>query len=218
MASFKESLGTIGESFSQLSPRERVMVAGLVVTFFTLAIGMLGYFITDGLDKRQTRIDKQKNAIELLIRHADALRDARLADARTDARIQESVPMLQGHIDKIAEQVEVDVKEYKSLKPKHLGKKKRYLEKSVRLRIYGVGIDPLSRFMDKLEGGRHLIQITRLDIQTRTGQPELLDVDMVVSTYEIAGSEGKKGSKGGKGGARPTRRGSRRARARRRPS
>jgi hypothetical protein len=207
MGSARQTLNSLTQSFAELSPRERIMVAALAATFVFLVFGVLYYFISDGLDRRERRNGEYRRAVTLLDRHADELRAARLADARTDARIQDAVPKLQGHLDKIAEKTEVDVKEFKQLKDKYLGKKKRYLEKSMRLRIYGVGIDALSKFLDAIEGGNHLVLVTQLDIETRTGQPELLDVDMVVSTYKIAEKKGeKKKGKKKKGKSREPRR------------
>lgn len=179
------------DSFYELSPREKILLAGLAGVFSFLLVGSLWYFINSGLSTREERCEKLRRAVTLLERHEAELREARMADARTDARIQEAVPMLQGHLDKIAGELEVDVKEYKSLAERTLGKEKNYLEKSIRLRILGIKIDLLANFLDRIESGRHLIMVSSLDIQTRVGQPELLDVDMVVSTYER--TEEKKG-------------------------
>ena len=194
MAAEKDKNQEMVDSFDDLKKKKKAMLAGLAGTFLFLVVGALWFFISEGLSEREERCEKLRSAVTLLDRHEQRLRDARMADARTDAKIQASVPMLQGHLDKIAKDLEVEVKEYKSLKAKPLGKEKKYVEKSMRLRIYGVKVGPLAHFFDRIEGGRHLILVSALDIQTRVGQPEFLDVDMVVSTYEKSkGGKGKKG-------------------------
>lgn len=200
MAALKDKMQELVDSFDHLSGREKAMLVGLVGTFAFLLVGGLWFFIDEGLSQRETRCEKLRSAVTLLDRHDERLREAQMADARADAKIQSSVPMLQGHLDKIAKELEVEVKEYKSLKKRPLGKEKKYVEKSMRLRIYGVKVGPLSLFLDRIEGGRHLILVSALDVQTQVGKPEMLDVDMVVSTYEKVGkSKAKKSSRKGKG-------------------
>jgi len=184
MTDFTSKIEDAIDSFDQLSFREKMMVLGLVTTFCFILIGALWYFTSEGLSAREERCENLRRAVTLLERHEGELREARMADARTDARISESVPMLQGHLDKIASDLDVDVKEYKNLKDRTLGREKNYLEKSMRLRIFGIKIELLAKFLDRIEGGQHLILVSALDIQTRVGQPEFLDVDMVVSTYK----------------------------------
>ncbi len=191
-AGMPDRIQNLMDSFYELSPREKVLLAGLAGVFCFLLVGSLWYFINSGLSAREERCENLSRAVTLLERHEDELRLARMADARTDARIQEPVPMLQGHLDKIAGELEVEVKEYKSLPERTLGKEKNYLEKSIRLRILGIQIDRLANFLDQIESGRHLILVSSLDMQTRTGHPELLDVDMVVSTYERVEDKARK--------------------------
>ncbi len=195
MAGFTNKIEDAIDSFDQLSLREKAMLLGLVATFGFILIGALWYFTSEGLNAREERCENLRRAVTLLERHEGELREARMADARTDARIRESVPMLQGHLDKIASDLDVDIKEYKSLKDRTLGREKNYLEKSMRLRIFGVKIELLAKFLDRIEGGKHLILVSALDIQTRVGQPELLDVDMVVSTYKKKSGDSEKEKK-----------------------
>lgn len=195
MFDFTNKIEDTIDSFDRLSLREKMMLLGLVATFGFILIGALWYFTSEGLSAREERCENLRRAVTLLERHEGELREARMADARTDARISESVPMLQGHLDKIAGDLDVDVKEYKSLKDRTLGREKNYLEKSMRLRIFGVKIELLAKFLDRIEGGKHLILVSALDIQTRVGQPELLDVDMVVSTYKKSSDDTGKDKK-----------------------
>lgn len=207
----KDRLAGVKDSFANMNKRERLLVTALVAAFGLVLFFLFYYLISDGLDRREERCLKARKALELLARHADELTEARLAEAKADARIEKTAPMLQGHLHSIAESTKIDVKEYKQLKPRLLDKSKRYRERSIRLRIYRVELEPLTRFMDQIESGRHLIMITQLDIQTRPRQHELLDVDMVVSTYEkvtekeTEKTKGKKNAKGGdKKGKRKT--------------
>jgi hypothetical protein len=195
----KERFAAMGDSFANMSPRERWMVTGMAAGIGLLALSLLWYLISDGLDRREERNRRMNHAMTLLSRHEGELRDARLAEARADARIDKPAPALQGHLHKIAEDVGIEVKEWKpGKKPKPLGKTKRYQERYIRLRMYRVELDPLTKFLDKIESGRHLIMISKLEIQTRPRQHELLDVDMVVSTYEKTKKTAKKGKAKGK--------------------
>ncbi len=175
----------LGASVAGMTPRERRMLALLGAVLLLVVGGILWYAVSSGLEERSERVALMRQAAEELVRHADELRAAKAARARADARLEtSSVPMLQAHVDKIAQEVGLEVKEYKNLKPRYLDKKKRYQERSVRLRILGTDLSTLAKFLDKLERGRDLVMVTELRITARTGQPDKLDVDMVVSTFE----------------------------------
>jgi len=183
--SLKERVGLMASSFSSMGKRERTLIAGVVGAIVFIVFVILWYVISNSLDERAQRVDNMRRALTILIQKGDQLRQARMAEARADARIESSsVPLLQGYIDGIAKKVTIDVKEYKSLKPRFLDKKKKYRERAIRLRLLGVDLDSLSRFLDRIEGGRGLVMATQLNIVPRTGQPDQLDVDLVVSTYE----------------------------------
>ncbi|MCD6498124.1 MAG: type II secretion system protein M [Deltaproteobacteria bacterium] len=196
--SLKERMGLMASSFSSMSKRERTMIVGVAGAVLFLVFVILWYVISDSLDERAQRVENMRRALTILIQKGDKLRQARMAEARADARIESSsVPLLQGYIDGIAKKVNIDVKEYKSLKPRFLDKKKKYQERSIRLKLLGVDLDSLSRFLDRIEGGRGLVMTTQLSIVPRTGQSDQLDVDLVISTYEKASgkNEDKKKSK-----------------------
>ncbi len=198
-SSIGDRIGYLRSSFQAMSPRERSLIGGLGAAFGLVVVLVLWYFVADGLSARRQRVEQMRQAIDILSRKGDELRAARMMKAKVDARIEVgAVPMLQGHLDKIAKDVGLDVKEYKNLKPRFLDKKERYQERSVRLKLLGVDLDTLSKFMDRVEGGRNLVMVTQLRIQTRPGQADQLDVDMVVSTYEKIEAKKKNKTKGRK--------------------
>ncbi len=207
----REKFDYFQTAFQAMSPRDRMLIAGLGAAFAFVGIMVLWYFVADGLESRRQRVAEMRRAIAILTSKGDELRSARLMKAKVDARIEAgSVPMLQGHLDKIAKDIDLEVKEYKTLKDRFLDKKERYRERSVRLKLLGVDIDTLTKFMDRIEGGRYLVMVTQLRIQTRPGQPDQLDVDMVVSTYEKVegkGGKGKAKSRKGRKSSRPGARG-----------
>ena len=211
-SALRERIDYIKTSFQAMTPRERALITGLGASVGLVVLLVLWYFVADGLDQRAERVAEMRRAIDILDSKGDELRSARMMKAKVDARIEVgAVPMLQAHLDKIAKDVGLDVKEYKTLKDRFLDKKERYRERSVRLTLLGVDLDTLTKFMDRIEGGRYLVMVTQLRIQTRPGQPDKLDVEMVVSTYEkVKGKAGKGKSKkrGGRKGSRPRSRGS----------
>ena len=207
-SALRERIDYIKTSFQAMTPRERTLITGLGAAVGLVVLLVLWYFVADGLEQRAERVAEMRRAIDILGSKGDELRSARMMKAKVDARIEAgAVPMLQAHLDKIAKDVGLDVKEYKTLKDRFLDKKERYRERSVRLSLLGVDLDSLTKFMDRIEGGRYLVMVTQLRVQTRPGQPDKLDVEMVVSTYEKVEGKSGKGKTKRRGSSRPRSRG-----------
>lgn len=174
-------------TFERMSGRERLMVAGLGATLAVLVIALFGYLIFDGLDTRRTQNERMRYVLKRLEKNRDRLVATGSQDDRLYRKIEVQPPPLKAHLDGLAKKHEVEVKDYKTIKEKPLGKKKDILEKSVEISIYNIELPKLMKFLNAIEtsGSRYLIMTTQVQVSPRSGDHGKLDVKRLrVSTYE----------------------------------
>ena len=63
----------------------------------------------------------------------------------------------------------------------------RYRETSVEMKIENVSLDQAVRFLSAIEQAPHVLKIKNLHMKTRYANPQFLDVNFLVSTYEKTG-------------------------------
>ncbi|MFH2011048.1 MAG: hypothetical protein ABI333_30895 [bacterium] len=172
-------------TFERMSRRERLMVLGLALAFAALLLALFGYLILDGLDTRRSHNERMRQVLLRLDKNRDRLVASRTQDARMDVRLDRKPPALQAHLDGLAKQHEVEVKDYKPSKPKELGDRKQVLQKAVEINIYDIELDKFMKFLNAIEMGGYVIMTTQLQVTPRSTDHGKLDIKRLkIATYE----------------------------------
>ncbi len=177
----------VTQTFERMSQRERLMVAGLTITFAVLVAALLGYLIFEGLDTRRTRNERIRYVLNRLEKNRDRLMAKGTQDTRLYRKIDVHPPPLKAHLDGLAKKQEVEVKDYKTIKEKPLGAKKDILERAVEISIYDIDLPKLMKFLNAIEapGSSYLIMTTQMQITPRSTDHGKLDVKRLrISTFE----------------------------------
>ena len=178
--------------WERLTERERRMVAAMAVVFAVVIVGVVTFLINDGLSTLSEENDAMRTALADIETGRSAYLRARQKTSQLEVRIGRGGVQLQGYLEQAAKDAGIAIDETTELKPAPAGK--AYVERSVELRLRKVGLEPLARFLRKIETGPNLVVVTGLDVRTRDDRHEEFEVEMTVSTYEHAPPE-KPGAK-----------------------
>jgi hypothetical protein len=200
MASLQNLLSPVKglvDTFERMSQRERTMVALLGATFVLCALFIGGFVIASSLSDLEEKNAAMRQALRDIESKRGAYLQARAKIAALESRIGVVPLQLAGFLDQAGKETGVNIRETDSRPPEPIGKK--YIQQSMDVRISKVGLEPLMKFMRKLE--RHpsnLVLVTQLFIRSRDDKRVDFEVDMTVSTYERAPKPGtdKKGAAG----------------------
>lgn len=184
----------LGELFESIPARQRNFAIAMGGGLLFLGLLVLGYLVYDRIDT----LEENNHAMEQALRDIDKKRGAYLlAKAREralEARVGQNPLQLSGFVEQIAKEVSIEIRETNPRSPEALGKK--YIQQSVDLRIGKVGLEPLLRFMRRIETYQsNLVMVTELSVRARDDKHQEFEVDMTVSTYERAPKPAKSAGK-----------------------
>ncbi|MBI2897107.1 MAG: type II secretion system protein M [Deltaproteobacteria bacterium] len=172
--------------FSRLSPRERVMVGGLGATIAVFVLGLAVLQVSSSLDELESQNFEDAEALRLIGRNADKLRESQREQAAQERKFARKAPALQGWLEQIATKRSLEIPEAQD-KP-DVNRGKNFIERSVEIRLRKIGLAPLTEFMVDVENSPSPVAITRLHVRRRMGESDSYDVEMTVSAYDSLGA------------------------------
>lgn len=178
------SADQLREKWERITPRERMMVILLGATFVCVVLAWLGFMISDGLDEIEARNGKTRVALRSL--------ETCSTNESGPAQVFPDEPeKLETYLDKVAKDVAIEIPGTSPRTPVERGE---YKESSTRLQISGITIYELKDFLEKVETRNRLVVITSLHVKKHFKDQEMLNVDMVVTTYsKVKAQDGEGG-------------------------
>jgi hypothetical protein len=175
----------IGEIWETLPPRQRSLIAAISSGVFVLTLLGLGYYAYDRIDTLETNNDAMQRALRDIEKKRGAYVASKARERALESRVGQSPLQLSGFVEQMGKEVGIEIRETNPRSAEALGKK--YIAQSVDLRISKVGLEPLLRFMRRMETyQQNLVMITELSVRARDEKHQDFEVDMTVSTYEAA--------------------------------
>ena len=179
------ALQRVRDYLDGLSSRERTLLTTLGVTIGLLLVLGFAYTINDRIDTLEENNEAMHSALRDIEKKRVPYLAARALAAQLDSRIGQTPLQLSGFLELISKETGIEIRETNPRTPEAVGKK--YIQQSVDLRISKVALEPLLKFMRRLETyQQNLVLVTQLSIRARDDKHQDFEVDMVVSTYENA--------------------------------
>lgn len=192
MSSVQNPFRKIGDALDRMSARERLMVAALGVTLVLCIVSLSGFLIYSGLSDLEDKNAAMRQALREIERKRPEYLKAKARLMALEARIGTNPLLLTGFIEQIQNETKIYIRETVQRTPEPAGKK--YQEQSIDVRISKVQLEPLLKFMRKIETHpQNLVLVTQLSIHSLDDKHQEFGVDMVVSTYEHAPKKAPKG-------------------------
>ncbi len=186
--------------WNRMSARERRLISALAAAFAVIAVSLVAYLMVDSLQSMARENQEMRDAIGDIAKHSDEYREARAKVEAQRRRIGDEPPQLAADLEAAAKEAGIQIPETSDRPDAPAGK--RYVERSLDVKLRKVDLKSLATFLGKVETGKSLILVTRLQVRRSFGgDGSNVDVDLTATTYERLKDGGKKpAAKGGASG------------------
>lgn len=182
------------ESLDAIPARQRALLFGLLGTMLFLGTAVAIYSVYDTIDTLEGKNDAMGRALRDIEQKREAYLSAKARERNLESRIGQSSLQLSGFLEQMAKEVGIEIRETNPRSPENVGKK--YLQQSIDVRISKVALEPLLKFMRKIETyPSNLVMVTQLNIRSRDDKRQEFEVDMTVATFEHAPKTASKDKK-----------------------
>ena len=168
--------------WDRMAARERQLVAALGAAVILMALFVSGFMFFSSLGEVAERNESIREALKAIARNRNEYLDAKGQMRALEVRIGSLPPQLATDLEAAAREVGVQIPETNERPATASGK--NYLEHNVDVTLRQVDLRQLSKFLQKLETGQHLIYVTRLDVRRRFAEKEKLDVKLTATGIE----------------------------------
>jgi type II secretory pathway component PulM len=181
----------VAAEWNRISARERRLLSILGSAFGGCAVLLVGYLVFDSFQTMSQENQEMRDALDAIAKHSDEYRDAKAKANAQALRIGSEPPQLAADLEAAAKEAGIQIPETSDRPETPAGK--RYVEHSLDVKLRKVDLKSLATFLGKVETGRSLVLITRLDIRRSFGgDGTSVDVDLTATTYERLKDGGKK--------------------------
>jgi type II secretory pathway component PulM len=175
----------ISEIWESFPARQRNLVAGISLGLLFVGLLALAYTAYDHIDTLESNNAAMHRALRDIEKKRGAYVAAKARERALESRIGNNPLQLSGFVEQLGKEVGIEIRETNPRSAETLGKK--YIQQSVDLRISKVGLEPLLRFLRRIETyQQNLVITTEISIRARDDKHQDFEVDMTVSTYEPA--------------------------------
>jgi len=171
---------------SNMSDRERQLVALLAVTFVVLVLGGGIWWASGKLDGMEHRVREARSTLKQIQALETQYKEAESKERQAEMRLRTNNTSLFSLLQKSAGQLGLTLNDLNERKTPVKGTE--ITEVSVEVNLKQVSIDKLNTFLEKIEGvsSKSLVKVLKLKVKTRYDDPELLDVNMTVATWKTS--------------------------------
>ena len=181
-----------GRRFESLSLREQVLIYVMGGTFVLLVL-VLGFILMHTkISSIEDEVAENDRILLELTTKGERLLEVQQEREKEEARFDRDLPPLPGLLERLAGEAGIEIPESREMPDDPIGKK--WVRKSVEVRLRRVGLKAFTDFMVKSENENRKmpLAITNITVKKRAAEPDSYDVDITVSAYTKTGSSKKK--------------------------
>jgi type II secretory pathway component PulM len=199
----------LAAEWDRLAARERRSIVALGVAVVVLSLSLIVYLLFSSISELEQSNADVREAITAITKHRDTFLEAKARAQAQEARLGSDPPQLVADIEAAAREEAVQIAESNERPPTSVSK--RWIEHDVDLKIRGVDLQSLTKFLKRVETGPRPVFFSALLLKRRFSEADKLDAELTAIAFERVKDKapGKKrgdGSDGttGAGGGRPS--------------
>ena len=174
-------------TLSRLAPRERALVAAAAAAVALFSILMVATSISRGVRAREARIDDKTLVLSQIGRLAQGYRAVQAERQAMEARLKGPPIQLMSYVSQTGQRFGIEVNDLRPGQSTGAGGNDKVVEDSVEVNLTRIDPPRLSQLLRALESGPGVVKVRRLRVSTRSDDPNLVDVMLLVATYQLKG-------------------------------
>ena len=185
----------VQRTLSNMNPRERRLAMILAGVFVVLVLIGLPVGLEALVHSKRSDIEDVRAALDAVQSARAQVRERQAKKDSIALRYAKRAPALAGFLEQAARAQKLDVTD--SVDRPEIPHGKRYSERNTVIHLKKAGMGPIARFLESIEKSGKAVSLTRLNVRTRTAEPDSYDVEIGVSAYDkietpASGGEEKK--------------------------
>jgi general secretion pathway protein M len=166
----------------RLNPRERRLVTFLGGVLGCAIVLAIPFGLESVVHAHEADNEELVAALTALSDGREQVRERREKKDALLQRYAKKAPPLAGFIEQAAQHEKLEVTD--SVDRPEVPHGKRYAERSTTVHLRKAGLLPISKFLEALEKSGFPIEVSRLTLRRRLGEPDSYDVEVAVSAYD----------------------------------
>lgn len=180
---FQPLFGRIADAWSNLSDRERRLLALMAVALVLFLAAMGFSSMRRTIAQRQASIESKELSMQQIGFLAEGYSEAEAARARIEARIRGTPVRLFSYLDDLARKQNLSLGDMQDRGSDKLGD--GITRSTVEVSFARIDLRTLTGFVNEIEKSRQLVKVEKLRVRSRTDDPNLVDASITVSTYSL---------------------------------
>src|SRR5512140_49814 len=171
--------------FSELAPRERVMVslAAVAVAAFIVFMGFTK--VQRGIAAREASIDRKTQVLAQVGKLAVGYRAQQAERAQLEAKLKGPPLQLMSYVAQTGQRLGIEVNDLRPGAAAQGAATDKVLEETVEVNLAKLDLPKLASLLQDLERGPGVVKVRRLAVRARNDDPTSVDVTIVVATYQL---------------------------------
>lgn len=172
----------ISDRFARLATRDQRLLNGALLVIGVLLVVVLPIALTVVVHSHRGENEALAAAADNIRDSLDEIEKTKLEKAITMGRYSTPAPPLAAFLAGLASEIGIEIPESQDRQAIPHGK--RYSERSTKMSLHKVGMFKLVKFMERIEQSGNPIRISSLNIRKRGPEPDMYDVDMMLSAFD----------------------------------
>jgi len=168
----------------RLNPRERRLITVLGTVLSCVAVLAVPFGLESVVHARETDNEELSAALTAVQDGRVHVREHQEKKEALLQRYARKAPPLAGFLEQAAQHEKLEVTD--SVDRPEAPHGKRYVERSTTIHLRKAGLLPISKFLEALEKSGYPIEVSRLALRRRLGEPDSYDFEVAVSAYDRA--------------------------------
>ena len=191
----------LGAEWDRMAARERRSILALGIAVIVVAIALVAYLVFSSISDLEESNADVREAIAAITKHRDSFLEAKARAQAQEARLGNEPPQLVADIEAAAREETVQIAESNERPPTTVSK--RWIEHDVDLKIRGVDLPSLTKFLKRVETGPRPVFFSAMLLKRRFSESDKLDAELTAIAFERVKDKapGKKKGDGGEGAA-----------------
>jgi general secretion pathway protein M len=168
--------------WNRMAPRERRLVGILGGALGVALVVAVALITAQTLGELKDTNEASREALAAIAKHRGEFLEAKSRMQAQEMRIGSEPPQLAADLESAAREVGIAIPENQPRPAVPAGK--RYLEHSVDVTLRQVDLLSLSKFLQRLETGRRVIVVTRMNLKRTFAEGDKLNVSLTATTWE----------------------------------